>query len=200
MIKSETSQVWVNAGYEMFARDGPDGVQIERLARIVDRNKSGFYHHFGDRDLFFLDLIRHHHQIIDRFCSEISLLKRFNPDYLELLVKYKTATLIQMQLRRHMSNPVFGETFTKVRKKTEKELLPLLSSYLKIYNNNELVLELWHNLRDLFFMRVTWNTMTLDFLCKLVDDYSQVIEKVKRTTYVLDASSLARIRQTILPK
>ena len=45
MTKSNTSQKWIEAGYERFAHEGPHGIQVERLARIIGVNKSGFYHY-----------------------------------------------------------------------------------------------------------------------------------------------------------
>lgn len=41
---------WIEAGYELFGRLGPDGVRIDVLAAQLGVAKSGFYHRFADRE------------------------------------------------------------------------------------------------------------------------------------------------------
>ena len=52
MEKHKNSSVWTEEGYRLFAKEGLDGIQVERLARILSLNKSGFYHYFGDLEGF----------------------------------------------------------------------------------------------------------------------------------------------------
>jgi hypothetical protein len=105
-----------------------------------------------------------------------------------------------MQLRRHMHIPMFGEAFTRVRKITEQEIVPLWAAYLKIYNNTDLARDLWFIMRDVFFMRVTWDNLTPDFLYRIVDEFVAVIGMVRHTALLTDTSSLTRIRQAVLRK
>jgi AcrR family transcriptional regulator len=189
LTRSESSQIWIDAGYELFAIEGPDGVQVEKLARILGRNKSGFYHHFGDREMFFSALIQHHFNVIEQFCQEASLAKHFNPDYLILLVKYGTSAFVQMQLRRQPENPLFSETFHVVRNKTEKILIPLWEDYIKISNNHDLAVKLWDIMRDLFFMRMSAKKLNLSRMQELVGEFSRVVEMIKRMAQLSSNSS-----------
>jgi AcrR family transcriptional regulator len=50
MEKAKNSSAWTEVGYALFAEEGLDGIQVERLARILKLNKSGFYHYFRDLD------------------------------------------------------------------------------------------------------------------------------------------------------
>ena len=68
----ETINRWIEAGYEIFAHEGPEGVQIEKLARKVGLNKSGFYHYFSDRDVFFTRLLEYHYQLNEQCFKELS--------------------------------------------------------------------------------------------------------------------------------
>jgi AcrR family transcriptional regulator len=61
MPKPATYRVWIENGYALFAQDGLDGIQVERLAKMVSLNKSGFYHYFGDRESFLEELMKHHY-------------------------------------------------------------------------------------------------------------------------------------------
>jgi AcrR family transcriptional regulator len=177
---SDSSLKWIEAGYELFAHEGRDGLIIEKLARQLGKNKSGLYHHFGDPEIFFSELIKYHFVVIEQFCKEASQLQKFNPDYFNLLIRFKTSSLVQMQLRRRMDIPLYKETFHKVRKKTEKTILPLWSSYIKITDNPSLSQQLWDILRDLFFMRLNVNNMSLEFVQELVEEYLKIIEMIKR--------------------
>jgi AcrR family transcriptional regulator len=49
---------WLEAALETLARDGVDGVRVERLARSLGIAKSGFYWHFRDRDDLLKQLLR----------------------------------------------------------------------------------------------------------------------------------------------
>ena len=52
--------IWIKAGYEVFAASGQDALRIEPLARMVGRSKSSFYHHFADMELFVEHLLAYH--------------------------------------------------------------------------------------------------------------------------------------------
>ena len=60
MEKHKNSAAWTEVGYDLFAHEGLDGIQVERLARILQLNKSGFYHYFGDLEGFCMELFALH--------------------------------------------------------------------------------------------------------------------------------------------
>lgn len=51
---------WIEKGYSEFAKEGPRGLVIGRLARLVGKNKSSFYHYFADVRSFQEDLLSFH--------------------------------------------------------------------------------------------------------------------------------------------
>jgi hypothetical protein len=53
---------WIEKGYKIFAYEGPMGLKIERLAKIVGKNKSCFYHLFADLQVFTSVLLDYHLQ------------------------------------------------------------------------------------------------------------------------------------------
>jgi AcrR family transcriptional regulator len=197
---SDNSQQWIEAGYELFAHEGPEGIQVEKLARILGRNKSGFYYHFGDRELFLSELIQYHYNIISQFCSEVARCRYFDPDYLEMLIKYKTSAFVQKQFRNHMEIPAFKEAFNKVRKKTEKEVLPLWVAYIGIPQNHSLTATLWDILRDLFFIRLTIENLTKQNLHELVEEFCQVVDKLKQLAQINDFTPVIPFRNSGLRK
>ena len=171
---------WIEEGYKQFAIDGPDEFHVEKLAKSLGLNKSGFYHYFVDRESFFEALLEYHHEENNRFCKEISESKYFDPDYLNLVLKYKYAVFFQKQLRANSDNPKFRETFLSVWKNNEKVLLPLWSMHLKIQGNMTLASELWGIFRDVFFMRARIEILDMAFLHSLSYEFTSVLEVLKK--------------------
>ena len=91
MEKAKNSSIWTEAGYDLFAEEGIEGIQVERLARILNLNKSGFYHYFGDLDGYCDELIKLHERKADLYLADLAKVKSIDPDYLMVLVKHKIA-------------------------------------------------------------------------------------------------------------
>jgi hypothetical protein len=175
MKELDTSQKWIGAGYELFARYGSEGMQTEKLARILKRNKSGFYHYFGEHHIFISRLIEHHFVVNKLYNDEMALLNDFDPGYLKLAVKYKNAVLFQKHLRQEINNPVFQESFNAIKKKNEKYIIPLWASYLKISGNQDLATELFNIFRDIFFFRITFDNLDYNHIKVMAESFSRIV-------------------------
>jgi AcrR family transcriptional regulator len=187
MKESATLQKWIESGWELFAIEGLNGLQVERMSRELNLNKSGFYHHFGDKEVFISKIIDHHLRINEKFSHEMSLLTTFDPGYLNLVVKYKTAVLVQGQLRKNIDNKLFQYAFQKARDKNLKSVGPLWADFLKIPDNQDLALDLFSIFRDLFFMRITPNTFEYEYIKSLSYEFSKTVEVIIR--YAKDSKS-----------
>lgn len=120
MIANGSSLKWVETGYVLFAESGPEGIQVEKMARILKANKSGFYHYFGDKEIYFSDLAEYHDQMGKNFAKEVEKLNSFEPGYIDLLLKYKIQLFAQMQMKKHKEIVAFREAFIKVKKGMRK--------------------------------------------------------------------------------
>jgi AcrR family transcriptional regulator len=178
MAKSEIAQKWIEAGYEMFAFSGPKDFKVEKLAGQLGLNKSGFYHYFVDREMFFDELMKHHCRIGEQFAGEIANLKNFDPGYFNVLLKYKTGLFVQMHLRRNMNNPVFRKSFEKVRKLNDLTQIPLWAKYLGIPGNHELASELMEIARDMVYTRLSVDMVNLDMLTVMFGGIKRIVEKL----------------------
>jgi AcrR family transcriptional regulator len=176
----ESFQKWLEKGYELFAKDGPDGFQIEKLARDLSLNKSGFYHNFGDRELFFYELVKYHSQVNAQFCEEIKLSKNFDPDFLKLAIKYKTAILAQMQFRKHSYNQLFKKAFEITRNHNKRFIIPLWADYLNISDNQPLASELFELFRDVFFMHISFENHAYELSKNIASRFSLIVNALKR--------------------
>jgi AcrR family transcriptional regulator len=73
---------WIETGYNLFAHQGIDCVNIERLAKTLGLNKSGFYHYFQDRDSFLEQLMLHHTDMADLIIRDLRSVKQFDPGFI----------------------------------------------------------------------------------------------------------------------
>jgi len=173
-------QKWLEAGYELFAIEGPDGVQVEKLARRLGLNKSGFYHNFGDHESFFSALVQYHSQVNEQFCNEIRQLEKFDPDFLKLAIKYRTAVSAQMQFRKHSGNPMFKKAFEDAQNHNKRFIIPLWADYLQIPDDMSLATELYGIFRDVFFIHIGFEDLTYELSHNLAMGFSLIIKALKR--------------------
>ncbi|WP_026968002.1 TetR/AcrR family transcriptional regulator [Algoriphagus terrigena] len=90
--------IWIEAGYKLLAKEGLEGLKIERLARVLNLNKSGFYYYFGTLDSFVKQLIEHHVGMAKAIAEEIAICDDIDPDLLLLVIKHKIFFLAESQL------------------------------------------------------------------------------------------------------
>lgn len=171
---------WIEVGYELFAREGPEGIKAQKLAKILNLNKSGFYHYFGDRDGYFSELLEYHNKMGEQIYQEISLLRQFDPDYFKLMLKFKNSLLVQMQLRKRSDISLFKEAFFKFSRRNDKVQLQLWASYLNIPDKQEVANAMFIIARDALYTRITDEDMNLELIRSLIRDVVDVVAKMNR--------------------
>src|SRR5262245_3858623 len=91
-------ETWVKAGYKLLGSEGPEGIKIERLARVLSLNKSGFYYYFKTMEAFLVHLLEYHVEIARRVASEIGQCETIDPDLVRLMLRHKSFFLVESQL------------------------------------------------------------------------------------------------------
>ncbi len=172
------SPIWIKAGYDLFAQEGHEGLQVERLARILGLNKSGFYHYFGNHDIYFEYLVQHHHEQVDRLVRDIGTIQRFDPDYLEVMLHHRDTVMATMQLVRNRHIKLFEKAFTETNHKIDQALLPIWSLYLGIPHQPELAQRYQAMVRDVFYSRVKPELMNYEFLHDLYSEAKSLVEEI----------------------
>ena len=178
MSRSKSYQKWIDAGYDLFAQEGNEGIQIERLARITELNKSGFYHYFGELDIFFEHLMLHHRETTDLFRKEIDTCLTFDPDYINLLVKHKITVLAQNQLVRNRHIKLFLDVYNEVNVKVDKAVLRIWASFLGIPERPEVALHYYEMTRHTFFSRVNYDNLTYELGHEIADKAKLIIQEM----------------------
>lgn len=121
----EKEKVWLKAGYEAFAYQGPEGLKIEQIARQTGISKSSFYHFFADRDFYMEKLLQEHLKNATIIAEKERNTATINPGLIRILTTHKTDLLFNRQLRINagnlqyrqvleQSNAIIGKDFIKL--------------------------------------------------------------------------------------
>ena len=176
---------WIEAGFELFAHEGHEGIQVERLARILELNKSGFYHYFGTIENYLKALMRHISKQADMIIAETKASKSFDPDFLNVLIRNKLTIMATMQLVRNRNVPVFKESFREVTQKIDNALLPLWSVHIGVTKNPPLALRYFEMIRDMFFARITFDALHYDFLHAMATEAKSIIQELTKDIEII---------------
>ena len=86
---TESKEIWIKTGYEIFALSGQSGLKIEPLAKKVGKSKSSFYHHFAGCEFIIKELPKYHIYQFYVICWERKNAKTINPDHINIIVVWK---------------------------------------------------------------------------------------------------------------
>jgi AcrR family transcriptional regulator len=173
--KSVTREKWITTGYELFAEEGPKDIRVERLARMLDLNKSSFYHFFGNLDFYFEQIMVYNDAQANLFIEDIETCKSYDPDFLHTMVKHKLTVLLTMQLVMNRHVPLFFENYQVVTKKIDQSILPLWANFIDIPSKPDVALKYFEQVRDMFFSRVTFDSFTYEFLHPLAHEAKGIV-------------------------
>ncbi|WP_147392224.1 TetR/AcrR family transcriptional regulator [Algoriphagus lacus] len=173
---NDSKKSWIELGYELFSEEGHEGLQVERLARILNKNKSGYYHYFGDKDVFLNALMAEHLERAHAYAEQIKLIKDFDPEYIQLMVKNKTTILFQMQLVKNREFRIFIDTALKVNELIVPVISPVFGRYLGV--SQEEASKFWGLLRDSFYSRVTLKTFSAEWISAFTAELRNIVSLV----------------------
>lgn len=115
-MKSDNKEIWIKAGYEMFALSGQTGLKIEPLANKVGKNKSSFYHYFADIELYMDCLLRNHIDQSYIIAKKKQRAINIDPELIDIFVEYRIDFLFSRQLRINQNIKSFSDTLIQSNK------------------------------------------------------------------------------------
>jgi len=180
MRRLNSRDQWIETGFDLFVREGHEGIQVERLARILDLNKSGFYHYFGTLDNYFNVLMQYLHKHVDVIVSDTQAAQQFDPGFLHVMIKNKIAFMAITQLVSNRSVPLFTETFREVTQKIDQALLPLWAEHIGVSNDPNLALRYFEMIRDMYLARITFDTLNYEYLHNMATEAKTIILDLKK--------------------
>ncbi len=134
-MTNKTQIPWIQKGYQIFAYEGPNGLRIERLSKEIGKNKSSFYHHFADLEIFIGILLRQHldqgEVITDKEARCVSL-----EDLVDVLTEHKVDLLFSRQLRIHRESTAFEACFVKTNEITVPAIIRIWSDIIELKDDS----------------------------------------------------------------
>lgn len=178
VITNQAYQKWINAGYQQFSEEGLDGILVERIAKILNLNKSGFYYYFGDRDFYLEQLLKFHLTQCEGMALEMRMMTRFDPDFFTTIMNHKLSVMVQMQLLRFRHHDRCNAYYVQVNQLLDKEIIPEWSTFIGIQNDPALALQFFRLTRDLFYSRITPGNINHDFIRNLIYEVKEVAQSL----------------------
>jgi len=178
MAKAKNAAIWTEAGYELFAREGLDAIQIERLSRLLQLNKSGFYHYFGDLEVFFMELLRLHRQKANRYLADIREVTTIDPGYFQVVVKHKVPVMFHMQLFRTKNRPEFTALAQTIDDEEEVIMGELWTAYLGFKGSSDAAIRYFNLVRDMINARMSFQNLDVEFLRASVTEAKVTIQNL----------------------
>lgn len=185
MHKTRNSSLWTEEGYLLFAKEGIEGVQIERLSRILQLNKSGFYHYFGDLDGFCEQLLALHEKKTDCFLADARDAKTIDPEYLEAIVNHKISIMFHIQLIRNNHIQAFKNVADAIDRKEELILREVWIDYIGFHDNPDLAIRYFNIVRDMFYTRMSLQNINYTFLHNLMSEAKDLMQQVVRQSVTI---------------
>ncbi|WP_338763264.1 TetR/AcrR family transcriptional regulator [Bernardetia sp. ABR2-2B] len=174
---------WIEIGYTTFAYQGMEELKIERLAKKVGKNKSSFYHHFADMEIFISQLLKYH---IEQ--SKILAIKEGNciskEELIDILVEHKTDLLFNRQLRIHRQKKEFEDCFVKTNEITLPNFLNLWSEILGLTGNTDLSKMMLNLSLENFYLQITEKTLNHTWLNNYFKELQRLTKEFKRTSQI----------------
>lgn len=171
---------WIETGYHTFAYEGPHGLKVERLAKQTAKNKSSFYHHFGDLEVFTEELLNHHiaqtHVVAEKEAKSTSL-----ADLIDVLVEHKIDLLFNRQLRIHRENPAFQACFLKTNELSIPGMLNVWAKIIGLTDHSYLAGLVLQLSMENFFLQITDETLNPTWLNEYFQRLQQMVREFKKT-------------------
>ncbi|MBV6645063.1 MAG: TetR/AcrR family transcriptional regulator [Cyclobacteriaceae bacterium] len=159
-----TEEPWVITGYKVFAEKGPLAISVEGLARTVNKNKSSFYHHFVDLEIFISRLLNYHLERSEIILDEEKKCENINPDLFKVIMKYRRDVLFHRQLLIHRNNPNFDDLYTKITEQGITNILEIWNKELGLSTSSSRGKRLLKLGIESLFQRASSQNFTLIFL------------------------------------
>jgi AcrR family transcriptional regulator len=177
MSKNNSEHTWIEAGYNQFAAEGLEGIQVERLARITGLNKAGYYHYFGDRETFLEKLMEHHLYLATTYMNELKRIQQFDPEYIDLLIKYATPLMVTSQLVRNRHDKLMVQTHARINEMLDPVLSKLFADFIGFKDYPDFAAKYYNQVRYMFHAQITPERMNYPFLRDFLYEAREVIQR-----------------------
>ena len=172
--------IWIKTGYRIFAIEGPNGLKVEKLAKISQKNKSSFYHFFSDMEIFISKLLKQHIEQILIIAEKETDTKSIN-DISEILIEHKLDLLFNRQLRIYRDILHFKKCFLKTNEILMPAFLPVWKEIIGLNENSYLAQMVLLLSIENFFLQITNETLNEIWLKKYFSEIKTMVSFIQKS-------------------
>ncbi|MEO0337856.1 MAG: TetR/AcrR family transcriptional regulator [Bacteroidota bacterium] len=169
---------WLEIGYKEFASAGPTGLKVEPIARILKKNKSSFYHYFGDIDLYTQFLLDYHLEQAKVLAQKEAACET-QDELIDILVAHKVDILFSRQLRIHRENPAYEKCFEAVSAIVGPAILGIWSKIIELDDHSYLAALVFKLGIENFYLRITEDNLNHAWLNDYFAEFKQLVRAFK---------------------
>lgn len=172
------AHAWILKGYEVFAIEGPAALKIERLAKMVGKSKSSFYHYFADMEIFMEALLDYHIQQSHIIAQKERSAVQINPELIEILVEHKTDLLFSRQLRFNKNVPHYFKTLMLSNKIVGDSMVDIWLKDLEVNLTEKQVKALFSLALENFFLEINADHLEYQWLLEYFNDLKSKVKNI----------------------
>lgn len=176
---SESKIVWLQKGYTIFAQEGPKGLKVEVLARLVNKNKSSFYHHFADLEIFTEILLQYHLERAAIMAEAERRCRNVDPELLQVIIQFKEDLFFNRQLRVHRAVAVFKQCMEQSNAQVAGAIIDIWAEALGLSKQTQLAALVLNLSFENFFLQITEENMNYTWLSNYVKELKTMVKAFK---------------------
>ena len=177
-MENKNKEDWINKGYELVAEVGFDTVNIEYLSRFMNKNKSSFYHYFGDLNRFTQELLDRHISNSNEFAEKMGNCVSINPDLLNLAIEHKSDIFFHKQLRINRNRTQFKETFQIAFSNYENAVIHQWAAFFGMEKNLQFVRTFIHFFTENLLLKATFESFTFPWLEEYLEELATMMKQI----------------------
>ena len=179
MLSSKKTE-WIIAGYQLVGIKGFDAVNVEQIARSLEKNKSSFYHYFGESPIYTEALLEYHLSRGHELKLKLEQIENILPDILPLFLEFKEDLLFHKQLRINRSDEQKKRCFENVFTLFENSILKQWVAFLGFENRPMIARTFLHLISENFLLQITESNFTQEWLESYLMDIAKVIGQLSK--------------------
>lgn len=174
---TNTKDIWIETGYELFAKYGADGIKVESLSKKVGVSKSSFYYHFIDKELFVENLLEYHIFKSHVISKKERNIKSINPELINILIEHKIDLLFNRQLRINRVNKLYADTLIRSNKIIGNVFTMIWVKDLSLHLNQKQLEAIFDLLLENFYLQISIQNINKEWLSDYFENLKRILEK-----------------------
>ena len=175
--------IWIETGYEEVAKNGPDILTVDRLANLLSRSRSSFYHLFGNMSNYKQALLKYHWDLSLDIAKSVDAADSFYPDFAYILANNKNWTFCHIQMYHHREkDKAFEDIFNKVTSLIENKIGHL---WAKMVDIDELPSDkttlLYRVIRETIFAQLHYHNFSAELLDAKMKKLNRSLQSLMET-------------------